>query len=348
MERRAFLFGAAAALSSSAALAQYQPQGRELVRRLQALQADDGAILMPGKGTERDCNPYFANLAVIGLLIGTPPSTRGDAARVARSWIAWYATHINANGTMDDHRGTPGALKPTGKADSTDSYAATFQTVVWAYLARTGDQRTVAGIEEKLAKIAKAALLTMQPSGLTNSRPDYPVAYLMDNVEVWQGLDSWVRTAGLLGRKDEAAEARKQADALLATIDEKLWLPQEGNYAWAMHPSGKREGGLEKWYPAQMANLMAMAVLPLNDRRSDLFVRMDRRFQPLPVKIEDVGSLEKALWWALAALRRGDNDQVERYQLLLAKFPWDANRELNPALLGHALHVGSGHVGPED
>src|SRR3569833_2251556 len=296
MERRAFLLGAAAALAGSTARAQNQPQCLELVRRLHALQTEDGAILMPGKGPERDCNPYFANLAVIGLLIGTPPSTRGEAARIARSWITWYAAHVNANGTMDDHRGLPGALKPTGKADSTDSYAATFLTVVWDFLARTGDQRPVVEIQEKLAKIAKAALLTMQSSGLTNSRPDYAVAYLMDNVEVWQGLDSWARTASFLKQKDAAAEARKQADSLLATIDEKLWLPQEGSYAWAMHPSGKREGGLDKWYPAQMATLMAMAVLPINERRSDLFVRMERRFQPLPAKIEDVGSLEKALW----------------------------------------------------
>ena len=48
--------------------------------------------------------------------------------------MRWYAAHLNPDGTIDDHRGLPGALRPTGHYDSSDSYAATFLWLAQAYL----------------------------------------------------------------------------------------------------------------------------------------------------------------------------------------------------------------------
>src|SRR3712207_3686884 len=113
MNRRELLTGGGAALLlGSKAAAQYQHQGRALVQRIAELQATDGAILMPGSGPERFCNPHAANEAVYGVLLGAPPRSRADAGRIGKGWITWYTAHLNSNGTIDDHSGTPGALKP--------------------------------------------------------------------------------------------------------------------------------------------------------------------------------------------------------------------------------------------
>ena len=61
MHRRSFITGALGTLGAAAlggsARAQYQPQAAELVARIVAAQAEDGAILMPGSGSDRHCNP---------------------------------------------------------------------------------------------------------------------------------------------------------------------------------------------------------------------------------------------------------------------------------------------------
>lgn len=354
LDRRTLLTGiAGAALTGvGTARAQYQPQGPKLAARIAAAQAEDGAILMPGGGSERLCQPYFANLAVLGLMHGAPPARRSQAQDVAKKWLRWYAAHLNADATMDDHTGTPGALKPTGKYDSSDAYAGTFLSAFGAYMDRTGDGVLFQELFPAAKRIAAASRLTLQKSGLTHARPDYPVAYLMDNVEVWHGLDAYARLCETLGKKAEAKESRLQADALFDAIDRWMWQPQEGVYAWAIHPSGKREAGLDKWYPCQMANLMAVALLPEGERRNDLMTRLRVRLQPAP-EIRDATAraaapfdLEHDVWWGLAILTQHDQALLEKYQVHLAKQPWDTLKDVNPALLGHALRVGAGHVTP--
>jgi hypothetical protein len=358
MDRRSFLVGAGAtALAGVSVRAQYQPQGRDLAARLVAAQAEDGAILMPGPGPERVCQPYFANLAATGLLLGAPPRSRSDAQSAAKKWMLWYLSHLNKDGTIDDHQGPPGALKPTGKYDSSDGYAGTFLTLAAAYVDQTGDSKTVTDLYPGLIQVARVPLLTLQKSGLTHARPDYPVAYLMDNVEVWKGWDSFSRLAALARKRDDEREYRARADSLLAAIDRWLWAQSEGYYAWALHPDGKREKGLERWYPEVMANLMAIAFLPGDERRRGLFVRLSGlrdlppgvralfRENPKIEPVQTVEDLEKMAWWGMAVLARKDQDLLERYQVALARAPWDKLKDLNPALIGHALRVGGARTG---
>lgn len=348
MNRRDLLLGAlASGAVAGQARAQYQPQGKALVQRLAASQTPDGAILMPGTAAERWCNPYFANWGVYGLLLGAPPRSRSQAASVAKKWIVWYTSHLNKDGTIDDHKGAPGALKATGKYDSSDAYSATFLSVALAYHEQTGDAQTLIDRYPTLLKIAEAALMTQQKSGLTHARPDYPVAYLMDNVEVWQGLSHFARLSRNIRQRQEHRQYTAEAEKLFAAIEQWLWTPTEGVYAWALHPDGKRETGIGKWYPGMMGNLMAIALLPVEERRDALLNRLSPQVT-VPEKINKSEPLERLIWWSLATIPHTYQNTLEQIQVRLSKVEWDSIKDLNPAMIGHALRIGKGLLTPQE
>ena len=227
-----------------------------------------------------------------GLLLGAPRRSAGTAAAVAKRWIGWYLAHLNPDATIDDFQGAPGALKATGKRDSTDAYAGTFLSLARAYVEQTGDDRTLLDRFPLVQRVADAALRTQKRSGLTDARPDYAVAYLMDNCEVSTGLDDFSAFCRSVRKRTEAADYAERAGKVLAGIDNWLWDQTLGCYAWALHPDGKLESGLARWYPDWMANLMAVALLPEEERRNDLLVRLRRQFAaaPFPTPWKDEGA----------------------------------------------------------
>lgn len=348
MNRRELLAGAGVSLLLGAeAGAQYQPQGKALVQRLAGLQTPAGALLMPGAGPERTCNPYFANWGVYGALLGAPPRSRTQAADLAKRWIRWYAGHLNKDGTIDDYKGPADALKATGKYDSSDAYAATFLAVCYAYHEQTGDAPLLFEHWDQVRQVAAAVLLTQQKSGLTHARPDYPVAYLMDNVEVWYGLNAFTRLCRNMRKKQEQKTYAEEVERVFNAIEQWFWSPTEGHYSWALHPNGKRESGLDKWYPHQMANLLTIALLPSEERRTALLKRMGS-IVTFPDKITKTAELERLVYWALASFPTAYPDAAEQLQVRLSKVPWEDLKDLHPALIGHALRIGRGQLGPQE
>lgn len=348
MNRRELLAGASASLLlGMRASAQYQPQGKALVQRLTGLQTASGAILMPGSGADRTCNPYFANWGVYGALVGAPPRSRTTVNELAKRWILWYTSHLNKNGTIDDHRGPENALKATGKYDSSDSYAATFLAVCFAYHEQTGDAPTLFGAWDQIVKVAEACLLTQQRSALTYARPGYDVVYMMDNAEVWYGLNHFSRLCKNMRKKAEMKSYTNQVERVYDAIEQWMWSPTDGCYSWALHPNGKRDSGLDKWYPGQMANLLAISLLPIEDRRTSLLKRMGA-IVTLPEKITKTDQLERLIFWSLASLPTAYQDNLEDLQVRLSKAPWDDLNDVHPGLLGHALRIGKGQFAPQE
>lgn len=348
MNRRELFFGAAAsALLAGRSRAQYQPQGKALVQRLAELQTPEGAILMPGNGSERVCDPRAANWGVYGLLLGAPPRSRSQSAAIAKGWILWYTSHLNKDGTLDDHRGPAGALKSTGRYECSDAYAGTFLSAAFAYHEQTGDAPTLLDRYPTLLKIAEAALMTQQKSGLTHVRPDQQVAHLLNNLEVWQGLNHFARLSRNMRKRQEHRQFTEEAEKLFNAIEQWFWTPTEGAYAWALHANGKRETALEKWRPGMLANLTAIAVLPVEERRTALL----KRLAPVlswPDQISRREPLEHFITWALAAIPTGYQHTLEQVQVRLAKVEWERIKDLDPTLIGHALRIGRGQLTPQE
>lgn len=168
---------------------------------LKSLQLPSGAVVMTKNSTFAwkggkyyKIEPYFANLALIGLL-DNPTNTN---VTVVKNWLSWYFNHLNmpdynkVNGSVyvyyADTNG--GAEHASNEYDSTDSYAATFLTLLKKYYVVSGDRQYLLDNKTNIELIASAMLSTQQSDGLTFAKPDYQIKYLMDNTEVYEGLDS--------------------------------------------------------------------------------------------------------------------------------------------------------------
>ena len=229
--------------------------------------AGDGAILYGST----QINPYYSNLAAIGLT--HDPASYGTVQR----WMQWYISHLNwpdkwgLYGTMYDYTYSNGTETSKSDADSTDSYAATFLSLAWAFY-QTGDpsaQSYVKGLSSQLDSIGGVLIKTQQSDGLTWSKPDYQIKYLMDNCEAYRGLrDLASLFQSAIGDSAKAAHCNAAADSMLHGIN-GMWM----NSNWAVY---KDNGGNLKapamgtWYPDATSQLfpVLMNVVPATDARS--------------------------------------------------------------------------------
>jgi hypothetical protein len=215
-------------------------------------------------------NPYYANLAAIGLV--------KDPARYVQveNWMRWYIAHLNhtdkwnLGGTMYDYNIVNGAEVSSGDADSTDSYAATFLSLAYAYYA-TGNpaaQSYVRSISGDLDLIAQVLVKTQQSDGLTWAKPDYQIKYLMDNSEVFRGLADVSTLFGSMG--DSTKEG--YYGTVATNCQRGVWNMWLGN-TWAVYKDalGRLAAPtLSTWYPDASAQMFPVlyGVVQGNDSKA--------------------------------------------------------------------------------
>ena len=208
--------------------------------------AGDGAILYGSS----EIIPYYSNLAAIGLTHDPASYT------TVQRWMQWYINHLNwpdkwgLYGTMYDYDYSNGTETSHNTADSTDSYAATFLSLAWAFY-QTGDpsaQSYIKTLSYQLDSIGGVLIKTQQSDGLTWAKPDYQIKYLMDNCEAYRGLrDLASLFQSAFGDSSKAAYYNAAADSMLQGID-GMWM----SGSWAVY---KDNGGnlaspqMGNWYP---------------------------------------------------------------------------------------------------
>ena len=143
--------------------------------------------------------PYNASIAALALL---KDQTKLDQVK---RYIQWYFNHMNwpdtsgMNGTVYDYwiddQGREKFVidQKTGKPgyDSVDSYSATFLMLVNAFYDAGGENEKAFILENKykIDVIGNTIIDLMDKNdNLTWAKPGYPVKYLMDNSESYQGL----------------------------------------------------------------------------------------------------------------------------------------------------------------
>lgn len=215
-------------------------------------------------------NPYYSNLAAMGLI--------KDPARYVQVqlWMQWYVNHLNwpdrwgLYGTTYDYNITNGQEVSSGDADSTDSYAATFLSLAWAYY-QTGDpsaQAYVRSIGYQLDVIGGVLVQTQQSDGLTWAKPDYQIKYLMDNCEAYRGLRDLASLFQALGDSSKQTYYNAAADASLQGI-RGMWM----NGSWAVYKDGigrLMAPTMATWYPDATSQMFPVLyqVIPGSDPRS--------------------------------------------------------------------------------
>ena len=261
--------------------------------------------------------PYDANLMALGLL--------RDPQRwpAVRAWMQWYIAHLNYSdkwglgGTIYDYNvSSTGVETSTNAADSTDSYAATFLSLAWAYY-QTGDpsgHAYISSIASQLNLVGGVIASTQQSDGLTWAKPDYLIKYLMDNCEVQKGLRDAVSLFTALNMPTQASYYKTLADANLQGIN-GMWM--NGVWGWYKGQSGTVYGPtMSTWYPDATAQLFPVlyGVVPASDPRAQqAYAAFNNAWPGWP---QLSFTTQDAFPWILvsgAAAQMGDTARVDQY-----------------------------------
>ena len=217
-------------------------------------------------------DPYFSNIAAIGMT--------KDPNRMPQvvAWINWYITHLNwpdkwglYGTTYNWNVSSSGTETPANDADSTDSYAATFLSLVWnAWQSGNAQARTlISGLSYQLDVIGGVLTSTQQSDGLTWAKPDYQIKYLMDNCEAYRGLrDLAALFQNAFGDSAKAAYYNNAANAMQNGI-----LSMWKNGTWGVYRDNLGQdaaANMGTWYADATAQLfpVLMGVLGSSDSRS--------------------------------------------------------------------------------
>lgn len=145
-------------------------------------------------------NPYFSEIVAISLI---NYDSSADAKERIEAYFDWHFAHINS--ATEDYNGVAGTIydydvqvkhgvvvseTSRGSYDSTDSYSALFIKALADYVKVYGDTSYIVAHKEEIKDIVNVMFATMSPNGYTYAKPDYQIIYLMDNAEVYAGLNA--------------------------------------------------------------------------------------------------------------------------------------------------------------
>jgi hypothetical protein len=232
---------------------------------------------------------------------------------------------------MYDYNIINGKEVAEGDADSTDSYAATFLSLAYAYFA-TGNpaaQSYVRSIASDLDLIGHVLAKTQQSDGLTWAKPDYQIKYLMDNAEVFRGLADAATLFGSLGDT-----GKQNYYSGLATKCQQgvwsMWL----NGKWAVYKDGigrLATPNMGTWYPDASSQLFPVlyGVVSGNDGKAkEAYDNFNKAWPQWPQL--SFGKQDPFPWVMVAdgAMLMGDTGRVGQYANSVRSkwvnkgFPW--------------------------
>lgn len=296
-------------------------------------QLSNGAL--PFRRGDRDDEvrivPYFSCVAARALL---NDSEYYDS--VAR-YIRWHCMRINnagedsngLAGTINDYYATIRSGRVVSQRssehyDSVDSYAALFLIVLWEYYEKTGDKDLLIEYESQWHSVIKALEEMIDEDGLSFVKPDYKIKYLMDNAEVYQGLDYAVRLMEALYSGDEAKkqeqwikELKERHRYMGEQIEALLWNESENRYETGIDNEGNRLdfSGWDVFYVDAVCQLMPIifGVIKAGAERSNVLFQTFSNYY----KWEELDYLSQTtFYWGLTVYTgalMGEDEKVLSY-----------------------------------
>lgn len=239
-----------------------------------AIPVSDGiAVYEDGTGTAlQRVTPYFTHLGVLGLLEADAIPT-AEQNVIAGAWLDWFVDHIDpaAGVPLDTWYSPDGAYGTTCPVagdpvqceftDAADSSAALFLVAVETLLENEGGG-DYAPAREDVRAVTDTLLALRDPGdGLFWAKQTYPVKFLMNNVEVLEGL----RAAEAIERLHYGNASRAhEIAAYAAELEAALYdggpggLYDSDSGLFFTHKDGAGGRGvpdLDQWYPSMMAQI---------------------------------------------------------------------------------------------
>jgi len=278
-------------------------------------------------------SPYLANYAAIGLAEARKQTGSRVYSAAAWSWLHWYAGHQDSNGFVTDYNvDASGVETSTGDEDSTDAYAGTYLSALRAAYAVDPDWSQLSSLHPSIAAAVGAIEATQDTDGLTFAKPSWPVKYLMDQAETYDGLVSADELAGALG--DRVLAHRSQTDAAaMKTGIASLWDAPTGGYDWAKS-GGVTTTDWTQLYPDAMEQAWIAGSPAISTTRARQLVNTLEQAQPLwdsPTATANVnGGAGTVGYWAVAGwglLRVGQTGPALAAADSIRTAALDANRD---------------------
>lgn len=279
-----------------------------------SLQSEQGYLTMTPTNTR--INPYFNNIALWAI------ADNPNHASIVKKWVQWYLTHLNApdkfgvTGSIYDYTVTVSdeKVKATEDYDSSDSYAATFISLLRIYYDATKDKEFLFEIEPSLELVVRAIYSTRDPSdGLTYAKINYKIKYLMDNLEVWKGLNDWAYLLSEVYQRPDDSDKIIQDALLIERSLQMMWDENRKNFAFAKDEQGNYfQANISKFYPDYTAQLMAIAFeLTTPEQTSSIWSGFNDQFP----KWTRLGHPDSFPWSLMvyAGAKAGDWDKVNEY-----------------------------------
>ena len=236
------------------------------------------------------------------------------------AYITWYLAHLNPvdryglQGTIYDYEVKPdGTEVSTGDYDSADSYAATFITLLRAYVENGGNKEFLKGRERQIARVGEDMIRLIDSDGLTIAKPDYPVKYLMDNCEVYQGLNDM---AALYETVFQKAQQAARFHAYAETNKNAILRELSNQDEFFVYKSGtsKKTANWHTWYADSSSQLfpIAFGILdPKSERAQHVYEKLNAHFPEWSV-MKTGDPFPWAMIGYTAALM-GDRDRARTY-----------------------------------
>jgi len=285
-------------------------------------------------------HPYFGCFAALGLLEAYKRTGSTNYLSAVKRWLYWYSAHMCSDGTIVDHHESGGTSvadfacsSGDSCSDSTDSYAAMFLYTVYNYYQVTNDNEFLNNIYTAVTQAIKGIELTYQSDGLAYAKPNFTIKYLMDNIEVWQGLDAGYKLCLLKNDLSKASNANYKAKKCLSALET---LYRGDNYGYYYYY--KTGGSITNFSYEGLANMFAIDILlnPTNDSRANLIWRTVKSniFVNNNLPATNKTGCDQYYWYILAAIRLKDNDMRDR---LIAGFSHRWNMQKYTFNSGHNI-----------
>lgn len=303
---------------------------KEEAEWLLKLQLSDGsfACYEPEEGMSVRVNPYFSSYAALAVL-------KSDYEKVKKenvdAYLEWYFRHMNMSadqkgsvGTVYDYEANVEGRRVISETctysyDSADSYSAVYLMLLWEYVERYGDADILAAEKEKTDSLVEL-LLSLQSEGYTESFRGSNVKYLMNNMEVYQGMKSALKLYEKLWETDERIEKLREAVSEFEDNFEAVWW-NESYYYSALN--GKNQpfpdhtqnwGRLYECAVPQLFPIMFGINKPISVRSVQVYSEFCRQWNWQ--QMEYLGQTEGNQTWSLivyAAMLMGDYGRAGEY-----------------------------------
>ena len=207
-------------------------------------------------------SPYIINVLAMAQM-----KIKGDVSLVL-PYMEWYVSRLaypdryGLTGTIYDIEISPdGTERKLLTYDSADSYSATFLMVVREYVRLTGDKAFPLKYAAKLKDVAYNMAYLQDSDGLTWAKPLRQAKYLMDNCEVYGGLNAYIELAQICGWDSAYYEVVRKG--LLIGLEKSLYDADKGVFHWAIDRLKKYPSDWTRFYPDGLAQMFpALYELP--------------------------------------------------------------------------------------